>query len=83
MENENKYLPQLLAERDSLDSSFIHAMKLLSAGKYIFYHVLNIYMCVSLDSHVCRDCSTHLYSDCSLFEGTQLPDPKWLRVFMH
>lgn len=33
MENENKYLPQLLAERDSLDSSFIHAMKLLSAGK--------------------------------------------------
>lgn len=35
MENENKYLPQLLAERDSLDSSFIHAMKLLSAGKHI------------------------------------------------
>ncbi|KAI5607767.1 KH domain-containing, RNA-binding, signal transduction-associated protein 1, partial [Silurus asotus] len=31
MENENKYLPQLLAERDSLDSSFMHAMKLLSA----------------------------------------------------
>lgn len=37
MENENKYLPQLLAERDSLDSSFIHAMKLLSAGKQIVY----------------------------------------------
>lgn len=32
MENENKYLPQLLAERDSLDASFTHAMKLLSAG---------------------------------------------------
>ncbi|XP_026882331.1 KH domain-containing, RNA-binding, signal transduction-associated protein 1b isoform X2 [Electrophorus electricus] len=31
MENESKYLPQLLAERDSLDSSFIHAMKLISA----------------------------------------------------
>ncbi|KAI2652725.1 KH domain-containing, RNA-binding, signal transduction-associated protein 1 [Labeo rohita] len=31
MENENKYLPQLLAERDSLDASFTHAMKLLSA----------------------------------------------------
>ncbi|XP_051728666.1 KH domain-containing, RNA-binding, signal transduction-associated protein 1b [Ctenopharyngodon idella] len=31
MENENKYLPQLLAERDSLDASFTHAMKLISA----------------------------------------------------
>ncbi|XP_062866180.1 KH domain-containing, RNA-binding, signal transduction-associated protein 1b [Trichomycterus rosablanca] len=31
MESENKYLPQLLAERDSLDASFIHAMKLLTA----------------------------------------------------
>lgn len=30
MEND-KYLPQLMAERDSLDSSFTHAMKLLSA----------------------------------------------------
>ncbi len=33
MENENKYLPQLLAERDSLDVSFTHAMKLITAGK--------------------------------------------------
>lgn len=34
MENgDNKYLPQLLAEKDSLDSSFTHAMKLLEAGK--------------------------------------------------
>ncbi|XP_030644932.1 KH domain-containing, RNA-binding, signal transduction-associated protein 1b isoform X1 [Chanos chanos] len=31
MENESKYLPQLLAERDSLDASFTHAMKLLNA----------------------------------------------------
>ncbi|NP_998400.1 KH domain-containing, RNA-binding, signal transduction-associated protein 1b [Danio rerio] len=31
MESENKYLPQLLAERDSLDPSFTHAMKLISA----------------------------------------------------
>ncbi|XP_023687895.1 KH domain-containing, RNA-binding, signal transduction-associated protein 1b [Paramormyrops kingsleyae] len=31
MENESKYLPELLAEKDSLDSSFTHAMKLLSA----------------------------------------------------
>ncbi|XP_051526475.1 KH domain-containing, RNA-binding, signal transduction-associated protein 1-like [Myxocyprinus asiaticus] len=31
MEDESKYLPQLLAERDSLDSSFTHAMKLISA----------------------------------------------------
>lgn len=34
MENqEGKYLPELLAEKDSLDVSFTHAMKLLSAGK--------------------------------------------------
>lgn len=32
MENESKYLPELLAEKDSLDSSFTHAMKLISAG---------------------------------------------------
>ncbi|MFT7813258.1 KH domain-containing, RNA-binding, signal transduction-associated protein 1 isoform X2 [Arapaima gigas] len=31
MENESKYLPELLAEKDSLDASFTHAMKLLSA----------------------------------------------------
>ncbi|XP_066573444.1 KH domain-containing, RNA-binding, signal transduction-associated protein 1b isoform X1 [Amia ocellicauda] len=31
MENESKYLPELLAEKDSLDSSFTHAMKLVSA----------------------------------------------------
>ncbi|XP_029586229.1 KH domain-containing, RNA-binding, signal transduction-associated protein 1 isoform X1 [Salmo trutta] len=31
MENESKYLPELLAEKDSLDSSFTHAMKLISA----------------------------------------------------
>ncbi|KAM9354703.1 KH domain-containing, RNA-binding, signal transduction-associated protein 1-like isoform 1-T1 [Pholidichthys leucotaenia] len=28
---DNKYLPELLAEKDSLDSSFTHAMKLISA----------------------------------------------------
>ncbi|XP_061111134.1 KH domain-containing, RNA-binding, signal transduction-associated protein 1b isoform X1 [Conger conger] len=31
MENESKYLPELLAEKDSLDSSFTHAMKLVTA----------------------------------------------------
>ncbi|XP_010779582.1 KH domain-containing, RNA-binding, signal transduction-associated protein 1-like isoform X1 [Notothenia coriiceps] len=31
MENDEKYLPELLAEKDSLDSSFTHAMKLLNA----------------------------------------------------
>lgn len=30
---DTKYLPELLAEKDSLDSSFTHAMKLISAGK--------------------------------------------------
>lgn len=29
---DSKYLPELLAEKDSLDSSFTHAMKLISAG---------------------------------------------------
>ncbi|NXB88304.1 KHDR1 protein, partial [Vidua chalybeata] len=31
MEPENKYLPELMAEKDSLDPSFTHAMQLLSA----------------------------------------------------
>lgn len=30
---DTKYLPELLAEKDSLDSSFTHAMKLIAAGK--------------------------------------------------
>lgn len=33
MEPENKYLPELMAEKDSLDPSFTHAMQLLTAGK--------------------------------------------------
>lgn len=40
MENDDKYLPQLLAEKDSLDSSFTHAMKLLNAGKEVFQCVV-------------------------------------------
>ena len=35
MENDGKYLPELLAEKDSLDASFTHAMKLLTAGKVV------------------------------------------------
>ncbi|XP_042533432.1 KH domain-containing, RNA-binding, signal transduction-associated protein 1 [Dipodomys spectabilis] len=31
METENKYLPELMAEKDSLDPSFTHAMQLLTA----------------------------------------------------
>ncbi|XP_061597058.1 KH domain-containing, RNA-binding, signal transduction-associated protein 1b [Cololabis saira] len=31
MENDDKYLPELLAEKDSLDQSFTHAMKLLNS----------------------------------------------------
>lgn len=30
---DSKYLPELLAEKDSLDSSFTHATKLISAGE--------------------------------------------------
>lgn len=37
MENDDKYLPELLAEKDSLDSSFTHAMKLLNAGKVVLW----------------------------------------------
>lgn len=40
MENDDKYLPQLLAEKDSLDSSFTHAMKLLNAGKEVSHGVV-------------------------------------------
>lgn len=36
MENGDKYLPELLAEKDSLDSSFTHATKLLNGGKVAF-----------------------------------------------
>lgn len=35
MEPENKYLPELMAEKDSLDPSFTHAMQLLSVGKRV------------------------------------------------
>lgn len=37
MENDDKYLPELLAEKDSLDPSFTHAMKLLNAGEVFFF----------------------------------------------
>lgn len=33
MEPENKYLPELMAEKDSLDPSFTHAMQLLTEGE--------------------------------------------------
>jgi len=35
---DSKYLPELLAEKDSLDSSFTHAMKLLGAGQCVSIH---------------------------------------------
>lgn len=34
MEQE-KYLPELMAEKDSLDHSFVHAMRLLAEGKFV------------------------------------------------
>lgn len=46
MESESKYLPELLAEKDSLDASFTHAMKLLTAGRkknYIYISVCLLY----------------------------------------
>lgn len=40
MENDDKYLPELLAEKDSLDPSFTHAMKLLNAGEVFCFCLL-------------------------------------------
>ncbi len=37
---DTKYLPELLAEKDSLDSSFTHAMKLISAGNWTLKELL-------------------------------------------
>lgn len=37
---DTKYLPELLAEKDSLDSSFTHAMKLISAGIVIVCYLI-------------------------------------------
>lgn len=49
MESESKYLPELLAEKDSLDASFTHAMKLLTAGrKYNAYFTLVCASCLGL-----------------------------------
>lgn len=31
--DQDKYLPELMAEKDSLDPSFVHAMRLLAEGK--------------------------------------------------
>lgn len=42
MENDDKYLPELLAEKDSLDSSFTHAMKLLNAGEVLLSYMVFI-----------------------------------------
>lgn len=39
MEPENKYLPELMAEKDSLDPSFTHAMQLLSVGKRVLAYL--------------------------------------------
>lgn len=33
MESESNYLAELLAEKDSLDPSFLHSMQLLTAGR--------------------------------------------------
>lgn len=42
---DTKYLPELLAEKDSLDSSFTHAMKLISAG------TVNLIACQLLEAN--------------------------------
>lgn len=32
----DKHLPELVAEKNSLDPSFVHAVRLLAEGKYLF-----------------------------------------------
>lgn len=44
MENDDKYLPELLAEKDSLDPSFTHAMKLLNAGEVFFFSSSSLFV---------------------------------------
>lgn len=46
MENDDKYLPELLAEKDSLDPSFTHAMKLLNAGDFFLLFVIHFYFLI-------------------------------------
>lgn len=33
--DQDKYLPELMAEKDSLDPSFVHAMRLLAEGELL------------------------------------------------
>lgn len=48
-ESESKYLPELLAEKDSLDQSFTHATKLLSAGLFFYISFYKFcFMCFTL-----------------------------------
>ena len=32
---DSKYLPELMAEKDSIDPSFVHAVRLISNGKFL------------------------------------------------
>lgn len=54
MENDEKYLPELLAEKDSLDSSFTHAMKLLNTGK-VCDTTICVCMCVCASYVLCME----------------------------
>ncbi|KAF7245949.1 KH domain-containing, RNA-binding, signal transduction-associated protein 1 [Varanus komodoensis] len=49
-EPESKYLPELMAEKDSLDPSFTHAMQLLQAETLVFVIYLffiAMHICIS------------------------------------
>jgi len=54
--DQDKYLPELIAEKEGLDTSFVHAMRLLAEGKvcrllpsflasYLFAVVSLLYIC--------------------------------------
>lgn len=35
--DQDKYLPELITEKESLDPSFVHALRLLAEGKLCFF----------------------------------------------
>lgn len=46
MMDQDKYLPELLAEKESLDPSFVHAMRLLAEGNdYVLFLLLIRSLC--------------------------------------
>lgn len=41
--DQDKYLPDLIAEKESLDPSFVHALRLLAEGKLDFVSAITFF----------------------------------------